>query len=63
MANAVRFEIDGVEYEKLLEKRDRNHPFSSGKIGYGCYGKLVLKNGDELQISLSLVVPHSEPTA
>jgi hypothetical protein len=34
--------------------------FSSGKSGYGTYGKTMLPNGEQLQMSVNLVIPHSE---
>lgn len=34
--------------------------FSSGKSGYGAYGKVTLPNGERLQVSANLVIPHSE---
>lgn len=34
--------------------------FSSGKAGYGVYGKTMLPNGEALQMSVNLVIPHSE---
>jgi hypothetical protein len=34
--------------------------FSSGKKGYGLYGKATLPNGEPIQMSVNLVVPHSE---
>ena len=34
--------------------------FSSGKKGYGVYGKTMLPNGEQIQMSVNLVIPHSE---
>ncbi len=34
--------------------------FSSGKRGYGAYGKTMLPNGEQLQLSVNLTIPHSE---
>lgn len=34
--------------------------FSSHKKGYGLYGKATLPNGEPVQMSVNLVIPHSE---
>lgn len=36
--------------------------FASGKIGYGGYGKTMLPNGEQVQITANYVIPHSDAT-
>ena len=34
--------------------------FSTGKVGYGFYGKTILPNGETVQAACNFVIPHSE---
>lgn len=52
MVNAVTFEIEGEKKSMVLQTKK----FSTGKEGFGSYGKLELHEGkDRYQVSLNVV--------
>jgi hypothetical protein len=56
----ITVEQDGqVIYTTVSPERT----FSSGKKGFGAYGKTMLPDGTPLQVSCNFVIPKSEKAA
>jgi hypothetical protein len=62
MANNIKLTVehDGqVIYTSVCPERK----FTSGKKGFGAYGKTMLPDGTALQVSCNFVIPKSEEKA
>lgn len=55
----IKNEDGTVAAEMVCLKRT----FSSGKKGFGAYGKVTLQDGTRLQVSGNFVIPNSEVSA
>jgi hypothetical protein len=46
--------VSGKTVDLVADDRGKNHPFSSGKLGYYAGGKVVM-DGKRYQVSMSIV--------